>query len=520
VRTPSKRRRIVRWILFSTLAVVLVLVGLGALALRPERIKAQIVAELTARLKADVSIDSVKLILLPRVQLSGRHLTLRVKSRPDLPPFITIEKFWMDLSPLEALRHHVDAVHVDGLKIMIPPSESRAEVLASMQAPGDQEPLDPSKVLINHFISHDAELTFVPRDASKPALSFPIHALEIDKLAFDRGLPFHATLTNPMPTGRVETSGTFGPWRTDDPGQTPVLGEYVFLDANLNDINGIGGTLASKGKYSGHLTELRVEGETETPNFSLDLGGKPVPLETVFQAIVDGTDGTTVLQNVDARLETTKMNIKGGILNLTGPGRHDINLDLLVTEGRIEDLLRLVLDTPEPVLTGNVTLKSRVALPPGKSAVPTRLQLSGKFGLGNAEFSDKGVKDKLQELSRRSQGKKPVDMEDRVLSKLQGTFAFKSGLFDLRDIRFAVPGANVSMAGTYQLEQRVLDFRGELRMEASLSKAVGGVKSIFLKVLDPLFRKNGSGTVLPIRLSGTLDAPKFELDKGRIFGRK
>jgi len=111
-------------------------------------------------------------------------------------------------------------------------------------------------------------------------------------------------------------------------------------------------------------------------------------------------------------------------------------------------------------------------------------------------------------------------MEDRVLSKLQGTFAFKSGLFDLRDIRFAVPGANVSMAGTYQLEQRVLDFRGELRMEASLSKAVGGVKSIFLKVLDPLFRKNGSGTVLPIRLSGTLDAPKFELDKGRIFGRK
>ena len=110
-------------------------------------------------------------------------------------------------------------------------------------------------------------------------------------------------------------------------------------------------------------------------------------------------------------------------------------------------------------------------------------------------------------------------MEERVLSKLQGTFAFKSGLFDLRDISFAVPGASVAMVGTYQLEQKILDFRGTLKMDASLSKAVGGVKSIFLKVVDPLFRKDGAGTVLPIRLSGTLDDPKFEVDKGRMFGR-
>ena len=135
----------------------------------------------------------------------------------------------------------------------------------------------------------------------------------------------------------------------------------------------------------------------------------------------------------------------------------------------------------------------RVALPPGKSPVPARLRLSGRFGLGDAEFSDKGVKDKLQELSRRSQGKKTEEMDDRVLSKLHGTFAFKSGLFDLRDISFAVPGASVAMAGTYQLEQKILDFRGMLKMDASLSKAVGGVKSIFLKVVDPLFRKEGAG---------------------------
>jgi len=44
-----------------------------------------------------------------------------------------------------------------------------------------------------------------------------------------------------------------------------------------------------------------------------------------------------------------------------------------------------------------------------------------------------------------------------------------------------------------------------------VSKAVGGFKSIFLRVVDPFFKKRG-GTVLPIKIRGTIDAPEVGLN--------
>ena len=62
-------------------------------------------------------------------------------------------------------------------------------------------------------------------------------------------MPFTATLTNPMPKGQIETSGTFGPWQKDDPGATPLGGKYSFQNANLDTIKGIGGILNSTGTF-------------------------------------------------------------------------------------------------------------------------------------------------------------------------------------------------------------------------------------------------------------------------------
>ena len=50
-------------------------------------------------------------------------------------------------------------------------------------------------------------------------------------------------------------------------------------------------------------------------------------------------------------------------------------------------------------------------------------------------------------------------------------------------------------------------------MQATISEAAGGgVKSVFLKIVDPLFKKKGAGAVLPIRVRGTREDPKFGLD--------
>ncbi len=113
---------------------------------------------------------------------------------------------------------------------------------------------------------------------------------------------FDATLVNPKPKGEIQSSGEFGPFHEDSPGDTPVKGDYTFDHADLSTLKGIAGILSSTGQYQGTLDNIVVNGETDTPDFRIRISGHPVPLHTKFHAIVDGTNGDTVLDPVDATI--------------------------------------------------------------------------------------------------------------------------------------------------------------------------------------------------------------------------
>jgi hypothetical protein len=270
------------------------------------------------------------------------------------------------------------------------------------------------------------------------------------------------------------------------------------------------------------LTAIRARGTTETADFSLDLGGKPVPLTTSYEATIDGTNGSTRLDRVEATLRRTPISARGFIRNLPGPDGHDINLTYAIRNGRIEDVLSLAMDSPKPMMTGEVNINGSLALPPGRGKVRDRLRLAGTFGLENTRFSDGEVQQKLQELSRRSQGIKKEDAGDmeRVASDLRGDFTLASGALTLADLTFQLPGAAVALAGSYRLQDQAIDMHGTLSMKASVSKAMGGgFKSLLLKPFDFIFRKNGAGAVIPIKITGTRDAPKMGVEIGRVFGK-
>ncbi len=172
------------------------------------------------------------------------------------------------------------------------------------------------------------------------------------------------------------------------------------------------------------------------------------------------------------------------------------------------------------MLIGDLSLESTLQLPPGKTRVPQRLAMTGRFGLGRAQFTNAQVQEKLQELSRRSQGKDEDERIGRVLTDLRGRFVMKSGVLNLQDLTFRVPGASVALAGTYRLDDGAIDLAGTLSMQASVSRAVGGFKSIFIKPFDGLFRKNGAGAVVPIKITGTRDEPKMGVQVGKILKGK
>lgn len=505
-------RRALLWIGLTASLFLLGLMALGAFLLRPAHIKALAEKKLEEHLNLDASIEHISVSLVPSLAITGRGLALRIPNRPDLPPFISIASFAMEVGVFSILREHVDTVHADGLKISVPPADSRPDM--SDDGSGERP-----EVIIDHFITHDALLTFVRSEPGKNPLQFAIADLEVDGVGFNEKMPFRAHLTNPIPRGEVAATGHIGPWRKDDGTRTPLDGEYTFTDADLSTINGIGGRLSSKGSFTGNLVAIDATGVADVPDFNLDLGGKSAHLVANFETTVNGTDGTTVLKKVEATLGRTPISVTGAIVNLEGPGRHAVDLRVHVAKGRIEDLLSLVIDAPKPVMVGAVSFESTFSLPPGPTRVRDRVRLAGSFGLAKTQFTNPEVQDKLTSLSRRSQGKDEDDPVDRVLSNLRGRFALAHGRARLNQLTFQVPGAEVALDGTYGLADGALEFQGTLTMEATVSKAVGGFKSFFLKPFDGLFKKDGAGAVLPIKIRGTRDDPSFGLEMGKVFKR-
>jgi AsmA-like C-terminal region len=516
-----KDRKVLRWLVLGCALALIAIVATSFLLLRPERLKAQAERKLSEHLGLAVTIGELEVSLVPRPQISGRDLVGRLPSDQADTPFLRIDRFSANIGPFSVWRGHVAALQVDGIQITVPP---RGVAVAEDEPEADPAVNGPisnrrQHIVVDQLEARHGTLTVLRREPGKEPLVFEIHQLSVSDVGFDRVMSFSTDLTNPVPEGRVQSKGTFGPWNREHPTELPITGDYSFTLANLDTIRGIGGMLTSTGHYQGHLTRIAVAGQSSTPDFSLDMGGRPVPLTTTFRAIVDGSDGSTVLEQVDAKLFNTSISTRGRIDNLPGPGRRNIDLTANVTKGRIEDLLRLVVDAKTPALTGDVSVKAHIRLPPGKTKIRDRLKLDGAFTMARGEFSDVGVSTKLLELSRRSQGKaKDDESVSRALSTLAGRFALDAGVMHLSDLTFQVPGALVALDGTYGLESSALDLSGTLRMDATVSRAVGGIKSIFLKPFDFIFRKDGAGAVLPIEISGTYKNPDIGISIKRALG--
>lgn len=338
---------------------------------------------------------------------------------------------------------------------------------------------------------------------------------------------FDAELTNPKPVGTIHATGSFGPWQTADPGESPLAGDYSFEHADLASFKGIAGILSSTGHYEGTLRDLTVDGQTQTPDFRLTHFGAALPLTTRFHARVDGTNGDTWLEPVDATLGHSHFSARGQIVRVPGPvvegaqqyGGHDIALTVNVDRARIEDFLRLASRSGKVLLTGDVTMKTSLHIPPGPAPVHERLVLNGSFALSNARFASAKIQGRITELSLRGQGR-PGDVKTTdpasILSHMQSSFQLAAGVITLPALDYTVPGAQIQLKGTYGLEGGALNFAGTAKMEASVSRMVGGWKGLLLTPADRHFKKEGAGTEVPIHIEGTREQPKFAIGLNRM----
>ena len=192
-----------------------------------------------------------------------------------------------------------------------------------------------------------------------------------------------------------------------------------------------------------------------------------------------------------------------------------------VDQGRIEDFLRLASQTGTPLLTGTLTMKAGLEIPPGPVPVDERLKLAGTFALDDVQFTSAKIQDRIGELSARGQGQ-PKDAKNGskadVRSTMKGNFQMADGVVTLPALEYTVPGAVIDLKGSYGVEGGKLDFAGTAKMDATVSAMVGGWKGLLLKPVDRYFQKDGAGTEVPIHINGTRENPQFGVDFNRMKG--
>jgi AsmA-like C-terminal region len=521
--------------------VILAVMFVAAVPLSSDTLRHRMVKTLSRELNSDVELGDLHLRVFPRMQAEGTGLVIRKRGRTDVPPLISVKAFTVDADLLGLLRKHVSHVQLEGLEIQIPPKDhddprraiTSDHAVATMgtdtkdtkDTKGSEPDGGPSikdGVIVDSLDSSDARLVIIPREKDKNLKVWAIHTLHMTNLGANQSMPYDAVLTNAVPPGEIKTSGHFGPWQTDEPGNTPLDGTFAFDKADLSVFKGIGGTLSSRGSFGGALNWIDVNGETHTPDFVINVGGHPFPLNTKYHTVVDGTNGDTLLEQIDATFLNSSLVAKGSVLDgPKGQKGRTVTLDVVMERARIEDIMVMAVKMPKPPMIGALKLSTKFLLPPGDKDVSEKLRLDGRFSIANVKFTSYDVQGKIDELSRRGRGPAQVAQRESVASNFQGRFKLADGQLALPELTFAVPGSKVELAGVFGLKPQTLDFKGQLLLDAKISETVTGYKSVLLKIADPLFKqKDGTGSAIPIKIGGSVSKPEFGLDVRRVFKKR
>jgi AsmA-like C-terminal region len=416
------------------------------------------------------------------------------------PPLITIKRLTIRGSYFGMLAGHVASINAEGMRVTVAPFGSN-EALRTQ----------PSKIVIDEIEANGSQVEFLSRDPQKPALRFDIHEVSLRNVGWSGPLKYKFALHNPEPPGEIAAQGEFGVWNQTSPDETPVSGEYTFDRADLGVYEGIAGTLASKGKFSGTLKHIDISGHIDIPDFEVRSTGHEVHLTADYTAYVDARHGDTYLQRVDAQFRKTRVLAEGSVAGMQGRKGKTALIQLTATQARIEDILGLISHEPHAPMAGLASLKAKVEIPPGEEPFLKKVKLDGNFGIDDGTFTKTETQNDVNHLSAGARGDNKDDATE-VVSDLKGRAQIADGTATFSNLTFGIPGALASMHGTYSIITHKVDMHGTMQVDSNISKTTTGVKSLMLKIIDPIFKKKKRGEIVPVHIAGTYEHPQFGLD--------
>ena len=488
---------------------------LGVLAVNWPFTEANIIQTLEARSLRRVTIEHFRRTYFPPGCVAEGIRFLRVK-HPDRPALLTLGKLVVegDYPSLLLCRRRLSDVRLIDLHLVVPAKEP----------PGEPSPVMPltysdsgSDISIGTITADGALLEFQSEQEKVQPLRIIVRKLALYDVRGNGPLSYRTEIYNPKPSGELSASGSWGPWNPQKPGTTAVRGEYRYRNVKLSSLPELNGTLESRGSFNGTLARIDVGGDASVSGFRIGTARRGSGVETRFEAVVDAINGDVQLNQVSARLNRSVLVFSGSV---AGDGQQQgktVNLTVHSGKGRVEDLLGLFAFENPPPMTGNITFRGNVIVPPGDMPALQRMSLKGVFGIGAGLFTDKSTEQELAKLSVSAiKGDKEEDRENpqTVLLNVKGSVEASRGTARVDRLSFDVPGAQATLSGTFSLSQYRSNMRGVLTTTGDVADATTGMKSMFLKVLTPFFKHHHQAKVVPFKLTGPLGNTVISLDLG------
>ncbi len=437
------------------------------------------------------------------------------RKHKERPPLITIKKLTVTGSYLGLIGSpkRLSEVRLVGLHVTVPP-----------RSPDGSNPIMPltdvkseRPIVIGAVVADGTVLDFMSRQKGREAFQLSIGKLALSNVGNNRQIGFNAAIANTEPPGEIHTAGKFGPWDSDDPGRTAVSGSYTFERADLGVFKGVNGILTSRGDFSGTLDQLKATGTADVGDFHLTHTAHTAAVNSQFHASVDATNGDVTLEKVDSHLSRTTLVSTGSVAGAAGEKGKTVRVDIIST-GRVEDLLDLVIAAKAPPITGNLSLKAKVMVPPRGESFLQKLVLDGDFGLNSGKFTSKDTQTTLNKLSKSARPEHDDrDPPETALSNLKGHVSARNGIATLTNVSFSIYGASAKVDGTYNLETMNVDLRGILHPDGKIYVAAQGVKSLLIRAMTPFLKHEAHATVVPFKVTGRYPDATVSLD---LFSKK
>jgi hypothetical protein len=487
---------IILLVLLATVAVILVF--------KWPFTKKEVISSFEQVSQCDVHVGRFQKIFFPQPGYIVQDVIFRRDTAPGTRPIAKVAKVTCrgSWAALLIFRHRITRMDLEGTQVYIP----------SHVPPAIRKHAQPKiATTVTVLYANGTVLEIAPRHDGQQTTRFNFPELALSNVSKNKAIALRTLIYSPDLFGALRMTGSVGPLMIGRIAQTRISGEYHLSHDDLGRYKVVGGTLSADGRFGGTLGHAEVAGRAAIPDFEVTRSHHSLGLTVEYNTLVDGIRGDVRIESAAAHFLSSMLTARGAI---TGEGAKTLALDMDSSQARIEDLLRLFVTADQAPLNGALSLQTHVILPPKHEPFLTRVQLDGAFAIDRAEFTNRATESKVNELSARALGKKKGSFEDSseaVPAVLRGRLKLQSGTSTFSEAIFAVPGAVASGTGTYNLLNQVIDLRGKLAMHATLSKVAGGVKSVLLKPLDPFFKKDGSGAVLPVRISGTYSHPVFKV---------